>query len=101
MNDRDAGLQPERTALAWRRTALSVAFNAILFLRAGLQDQHMGFMVTGLGLSAGSIVLARLAGLRGADLNAGYRLAPHWLLPVTAGLVVAASVVAACSFALK
>jgi uncharacterized membrane protein YidH (DUF202 family) len=32
---RDAGLQAERTALAWSRTALAVLINALLAIRAG------------------------------------------------------------------
>lgn len=50
---RDPGLQPERTAMAWNRTALAMLGNALLVLRVGLQGQP--------ALTAGALVLLGMA----------------------------------------
>jgi hypothetical protein len=57
----DPGLQPERTALAWRRTALSLAIGAVVSFRLlppvlGLWSIGVG--VAGLLLSAATWILA-------------------------------------------
>ena len=48
MSTADPGLQPQRTALAWSRTALAVFVNAFLVLRTGVQTGQA--LTTGLGV---------------------------------------------------
>jgi uncharacterized membrane protein YidH (DUF202 family) len=54
----DPGLQPERTALAWRRTGLSLAVGSVVAVR--ILPEHLGIWAigpAGLGLLAAVLVL--------------------------------------------
>ncbi|KJY45524.1 MULTISPECIES: DUF202 domain-containing protein [unclassified Streptomyces] len=55
--ERDAGLQPERTRLAWRRTTLACSVTAVLALRQALRGSGSPVEVLG----AAVIVLIWLA----------------------------------------
>ncbi|MDQ0682778.1 uncharacterized membrane protein YidH (DUF202 family) [Streptomyces achromogenes] len=51
--ERDPGLQPERTRLAWRRTTLASTVSAVLALKASLHDGPSAF-----GVVAGTLCCA-------------------------------------------
>jgi uncharacterized membrane protein YidH (DUF202 family) len=78
----DRGLQPERTSLAWERTALGLAANAALLLRAGAQGAPFARVLGAVTLGvAGAVFLAsrtryvrRDAALRGRGRAPGGRL---------------------------
>jgi uncharacterized membrane protein YidH (DUF202 family) len=57
VNERDPGLQRERTAMAWSRTGLAMLINALVVVRAGTQGGDA--IVTGLGgVLVGSAIAA-------------------------------------------
>ncbi|MER5774916.1 DUF202 domain-containing protein [Streptomyces sp. NPDC002039] len=49
---RDAGLQPERTRLAWRRTTLACSVTAVLALRQALRGSGSPVEVAGVAVIA-------------------------------------------------
>lgn len=65
---RDPGLQPERTALAWNRTALAVAVNAVLVLRAGLVNEAALFIAVGVLLLVAAIAATAYSSIRKRQL---------------------------------
>lgn len=89
---RDPGLQPERTALSWTRTALVVAVNALLALRTGLLHGEPWLVAAGIVLVTAAAAVASVGAVRRRQLEAG-AYAPHPLLI----LAVAAATVAAAA----
>jgi uncharacterized membrane protein YidH (DUF202 family) len=91
----DPGLQPERTALAWRRTAIALAVGSIAALRilpelAGPAGTLLG--VVGL---AGAVALAVAAELRYRRVHAALvRSARSGAVPLVGGGVLLAAVAA-------
>ena len=88
----DAGLQPERTLLAWRRTGLSIGVGGLLFIRFAIPE--LGPVAVGLGILG--LVLAAIAYVDAARRYrrahahlTGGRVHPSPAVPV---MLVAASV---------
>jgi uncharacterized membrane protein YidH (DUF202 family) len=54
---RDHGLQAERTALSWNRTAASLLLNALLAFRVGLVDKSAPIAVLACCLLVGAFAL--------------------------------------------
>lgn len=82
---RDPGLQPERTALAWKRTGLAVFGNALLLLRSGVDHASLAVTADGLALLAAAAWLVVQGTRRRADLALDSALAapPPYLLRQT------------------
>jgi uncharacterized membrane protein YidH (DUF202 family) len=96
---RDPGLQAERTALAWNRTALSLLANALLSLRIGFATESA--LVTLLAVAllvACGVLVAHGAWRRRVLLSVRPQIAPtHWAIGFTAVLAVATSAVGLAS----
>ena len=94
---RDPGLQPERTALAWSRTALAVLVNALLLLRAGMVGEHRvrvgigGVLLLAAGLVQGFAALRRRR-LQSNGIGCRFIAIPGALVMATAGLTAVCSV---------
>ncbi|MDV6283922.1 DUF202 domain-containing protein [Rhodococcus jostii] len=67
--ERDQGLQPERTALSWRRTALSSATVAGILTHAAIRTQHTAAIVPAAAALMTMSTIVVVAGLRGRALR--------------------------------
>lgn len=87
----DRGLQPQRTALAWNRTTLALAINALLVLRAGLRAGDQALLALGalVGIAAGAIAVAAVR--RRRQLAQGVHAPATGLIGSTAVAVVLAA----------
>lgn len=92
---RDAGLQPERTVLAWNRTAAAMAVNAIVLLRAGFQPGAHVLLLPGALLAGFALALLVKGRTRRRQLLAGPPAAPSTRsMGVTSAAVVVAALCA-------
>lgn len=92
---RDPGLQAERTALAWNRTAVALAAVALLVVRAGLQLDALPTFGAGLLLLLLSGGLALTGMVRRRQLDAGRAVLPSpWLIRAAALVTLLAVLVA-------
>ena len=99
----DPGLQPQRTALAWGRTALAVLVNALIVLRIASQSDQRFVAALGLILLAAAAATAACGAWRARvlTLNAVPSPPPVILIGGTvavAWLACAAAIVASLAF---
>ncbi|MGW4632774.1 DUF202 domain-containing protein [Nocardia sp. NPDC004415] len=76
-------LAQERTALAWRRTALGAAGCALLFAHEATRDGWPTILLP-LVAAAAALLLSWLGWLRGQALHHGHTARGHRLVAVTA-----------------
>jgi uncharacterized membrane protein YidH (DUF202 family) len=88
----DAGLQPERTRLAWRRTVLALFVGAIVALRVLPPALEEWGVALGAGGTVAALTLAVAAARRGASVASALRAAQP-LPPVGALLAAVATMV--------
>ena len=70
----DPGLQPERTALSWTRTASGLLLNAVLHLRAAVVYESRPLLALSVALLGASAAAFLFGKLRHRQLLTGARL---------------------------
>jgi uncharacterized membrane protein YidH (DUF202 family) len=95
----DPGLQPERTALAWGRTSLAIAVNALLSFRAGLVLGEASLVAIGAVLFAAAGATVAVGTIRRRQLSGDILTItpPRWALPGVAAATVVASLAGVAS----
>ncbi|UGQ13069.1 DUF202 domain-containing protein [Yinghuangia sp. ASG 101] len=92
----DPGLQPERTRLAWSRTALAFLANGGLVLHAGHRADHRAWLLPGAAVIALSALVYAVGELRYRRVGAAVRANT----PVAGAALVATAAAAAVFTAL-
>ena len=88
----DSGLQAQRTALAWSRTALAMIVNALLVLRLGVNAADRPVEFLGLGFLAISGGLLLIGGIRRRQLAKAHTAASPRVMRICALCVVLVSI---------
>jgi uncharacterized membrane protein YidH (DUF202 family) len=92
---RDPGLQPERTALAWSRTTLSMLVTAAISLKSGAQLHGPEISIFGSCLLIGFVFTCMLGkARRNAMLHTGAAISPSGFFIATMAIAALASSVA-------
>jgi putative membrane protein len=92
---RDAGLQPERTALAWRRTALAMLVNGALLARASVKADSTVIFIVSIALVGASLSTFGIAAWRRNELLSEHApRSPHWVLMMLLAAIVGLSTAA-------
>lgn len=88
----DAGLQQERTALAWERTAIASMVSGVLFARYSALELHVAVAAIGILQVVLGAVLLIWAGAHYDDLHGPLRAGESPVHPLAARVVGLASV---------
>ncbi len=88
---RDPGLQPQRTALAWSRTALAMIVNSLLVLRLGVNAGDRPVESVGIGLLAISGGILLIGETRRRELAEAHAIASPSVMATCAVCVVLVS----------
>lgn len=96
----DPGLQPERTRLAWSRTALAFLANGAVLLHAGHRADHVLWLLPGAAVIAVSVLVRAAGELRYRRVEASLRAnAPVAGTALVASAAAAAVCTAVTAFA--
>jgi uncharacterized membrane protein YidH (DUF202 family) len=96
-----AGLQAQRTALAWGRTALALLVTTLLIMRAGLRSGETAIQVLGGIVAIASAAILSVAVIRGMQLRGGAMIVapPSWMMVAVAGALSLAVLATVAAFA--
>ena len=83
----DPGVQHERTALAWERTAIAIMVNGVLLARYAAQDTHWTIAFMGLAETVAGGGLLVWAGLHYEDLHGPLRSGQSVVHPTSTRIV--------------